>query len=479
MGQFNASNKVFRSVLLSIAVTTFITFLFFLAHSERVTGSVSLLKPWKFTSSQCSPPAETNLANTSAPFTVTVTAVPTPSATPVQAILPPKKGDPDLLKATPPFIKAIFDPNDTTFERLDCPLTTSISKRYAYLQTPPTSSSRRKYFFALDLYQVAHILPQLMGSIMQAINFLGPHNCALSIVEGRSTDGTYEILRSLAPQLEDLGISYFFQISDLSPQRKNPERIVLLAELRNLALRDLYEHPSSYAADTTIIFSNDVYTCPEDILELVHQQRFQNAHMTCGMDWANSSNPEQPRLYDTWIARSMTGDTFYNDMFNWDGGFFPDHAPTRARWEKYLPVQVFSCWNGIVALTAKPFMDGTMRFRGIEGADREKVDEECYQGEPNLLTKDMWYLGYNRIATLPTITTAYTYWDAHNAREVRGSVALHAVLANGTAEEKISWQKEPPKQFKCIPAGRAPEWVPWDQGLAAIYGQRRPAQEMA
>jgi alpha-1,3-mannosyltransferase len=318
-----------------------------------------------------------------------------------------------------------------------------------------------------------------MGSIMQAITFLGPHNCALSIVEGRSTDGTYEILRSLGPQLGDLGVPYFLQTSDLSPQRQNPERIVLLAELRNLALRDLYEHPSTYAADTTIIFSNDIYTCPEDILELVHQQHFQNAHMTCGMDWANSSNPEQPRLYDTWIARSMTGNTFYNTMFDFDGGIFPDHAPTRARWEDYLPVQVFSCWNGIVALTAKPFMNGTLRFRGIEGADREKVDEECYQGEPNLLTKDMWYLGYYRIATLPTITTAYTYWDAHSVRELRGSVALHTMLANGTAEEKISWQKEPPKKFMCIPQGRDPEWVPWDQGCAAIYGKRRPAQEMA
>ncbi|KAL1603778.1 hypothetical protein SLS60_005368 [Paraconiothyrium brasiliense] len=414
-------------------------------------------------------------ANTTIPSIVTVTVEPTPSATPttVRSILPPKQGNPDLLNVAPYYIKAMFDPNDNTFQKLDCPLTSSISKRYAYLQTAPATPPRPKYFFALDLYQIAHILPQLMGSIMQAILFLGPHNCALSIVEGRSTDGTYEILRSLAPQLEDLGVPYFLQLSDLSPQRQNPERIVLLAELRNLALRDLYENPSAYADDTTIIFSNDVYICTEDILEIVHQQHFQNAHMTCGMDWANSSNPEQPRLYDTWIARSMTGDTFYKDMFDWDKGFFPDHPPSRQRWSMYLPIQVFSCWNGIVALTAKPFMDGTMRFRGVDGLEREKVNEECYQGEPNLLTKDMWYLGYNRIATLPTITTAYNYWDAHNAREARGSVGLHVLLQNGTAEEKIKWQESPPSKFHCIPAGRDSEWVPWDQNCAAIYGPRK------
>lgn len=478
MVHFNANNKIFRLFLLSIAITTFITVLFFLAHSERVAGPLNRLKLGNFASSQCSPPAETNLANALTPYTANMTAGSLPSAIPVRSILPPQKGNPELLKMVPSYIKAIFDPNDKTFQRLDCPPTSSLSDRYAYLQIPPTAPSRPRYFFALDLYQIADILPQLIGSITQAILFLGPHNCVLSIVEGRSTDGTYEILRSLAPQLEDLGVLYFLQMSDLSPQRLNPERIVLLAELRNMALRDLYERPNTYAPDTTIIFSNDVYTCSEDILEIVHQQHFQKAHMTCGMDWANGSTPDQPRLYDTWIARSMTGDTFYKDMFNWDLGIFPDHPPTLKRWNEWLPVQVFSCWNGIVAITAKPFMDGTLRFRGVEGADREKKDEECYQGEPNHLTKDLWYLGYNRIATLPTITTAYSYWDARSTREVRGSVALHALLTPGASEEKITWQKDPPKKFHCIPAKRDPEWVPWDQGCSAIYGTRRPAQEM-
>ncbi|KAJ4296266.1 hypothetical protein N0V90_006311 [Kalmusia sp. IMI 367209] len=402
----------------------------------------------------------------------TAKPLPPPAKKPT-SILPPKKGTFVNLVKAPQYIKSILDPDDQSFQKLECSLATD---RYNYLQIPPSTPSRPKYFFALDLYQVAHILPQLLGSIIQAITFLGPHNCALSIVEGRSTDGTYEILRSLAPYLEDLGVPYFLQMSDLSPQRANPERIVLLAELRNLALRDLYEHPDAYAPDTTIIFSNDVYLCPEDILELAHQQVFQGAHMTCGMDWANSSYPDAPRFYDIWIGRSMTGDTFYKGMWDWDGGFFPDHELSRTRWNDFLPVQVFSCWNGIVALTAKPFMDGTLRLRGVEGGDREK-DEECYQGEPNLLTKDMWYLGYNKIATLPTIVTAYNYWDAKVAREARGSVGAHV---NGTIardEEKIEWEMEPPKQFKCVPGSRNPEFVPWDQGLKAIYGERRTAAE--
>jgi alpha-1,3-mannosyltransferase len=463
MLQFSGGNRFFRSLLATIAVTTFVTLCFFLVRSEQVLNNFKNFDTSRFRFG--------SHGLTQCPANLSTPSSPAPPA--VNLTLPPKKGQPELLNKVPAYLHAILDPHDETFQRLNCPLTSDISKRYAYLQTPPTPSSLRQYYFALDLHQAATILPQLMSTIFQVINFLGPHNCVLSIVEGRSSDGTYEVLRSLAPHLKDLGVPYFLQLSGLSPQRANPERIVLLAELRNQALRDLYEHPESYAFDATIIFINDVYICPEDMLEMVHQQKFQEADMTCGMDWANSSKPELPRLYDTWIARSMTGDTFYKGMFGWDEGFFFDHEPSRKRWDKFLPVQVFSCWNGIVALTAKPFMDGSLRFRGIEGGDRERKDEECYQGEPNLLTKDLWYLGYNRISTLPTIMTAYEYWEARLTREIRGPVSQHVLDGKHGPEEKIAWEPQPPEKFKCIPGNRADEWVPWDQGLKNIYGERR------
>ena len=174
------------------------------------------------------------------------------------SILPPRLGDKQHRRDAQKYVTAILDPKNKSFRRFDClSLTSATEQRYAYLRKPYSTSEGKihpKYFFALDLHQVVDTLPQLLGSLLEAMKFLVPHNCVMSIVEGRSTDGTYEVLRALGPELEKLGVRYFLQSSDIHPQM-NGDRIVLLAELRNLALRDIYEQPQSYAPNTTIIFS--------------------------------------------------------------------------------------------------------------------------------------------------------------------------------------------------------------------------------
>lgn len=111
-----------------------------------------------------------------------------------------------------PYVQAILHPANTTLPILECPsLDTS---RYEYLQADAPSKADHyyelKYFFALDLRQSIGVVPRLLGSIVEAIKFLGPASCALSIVEGNSEDdGTYEVLRALRPEMERLGIAYY------------------------------------------------------------------------------------------------------------------------------------------------------------------------------------------------------------------------------------------------------------------------------
>ena len=118
-----------------------------------------------------------------------------------------KVGNTTLLELlAPSYIKAILDPKDKEFDRLQCP--TPTPKRYGYLQVNHTDSKadgQIKYFFALNLRQCIGILPRLMGSIVETVRFLGPENCALSIVEGNSDDGTLEILGRVAQRYEKLG----------------------------------------------------------------------------------------------------------------------------------------------------------------------------------------------------------------------------------------------------------------------------------
>lgn len=165
-------------------------------------------------------------------------------------------------------------PEDITFPRLECPAPTG--NRYEYLRTNSTNirvtNVRPKYFFALDLHQCASLLPRLIGSIVETMRFLGPEHCVLSIVEGRSDDGTFEILKLLRAEIEGIGAQYFFNSSDLNP--KAGDRISILAELRNQPLEPLTNHPSQYSANTTVLFLNDVSICMEDTLELIHQRLY-------------------------------------------------------------------------------------------------------------------------------------------------------------------------------------------------------------
>jgi alpha-1,3-mannosyltransferase len=102
------------------------------------------------------------------------------------------------------------------------------------------------------------------------MRFLGLENYALSIAEGRSDDGTYEILKSLREEIDRIGATYFLNTSDIDPTGGDKNRIFYLAELRNQALESLLQYPDRYSPDSTVLFFNDVSICMEDILELIY-----------------------------------------------------------------------------------------------------------------------------------------------------------------------------------------------------------------
>lgn len=224
------------------------------------------------------------------------------------------------------FVQAILEPADRNFQRLQCPVPEGLA-RYESLKPDDTSSSTAhapphaknkhiKFFFALDLTTCVNLLPRLLGSIVETLRFLGPENCALSIVEGRSQDGTREVLEAIKADVEALGTQYFLQTSNVNP--KAGDRIVGLAELRNLALQPMLNDRRRYDAITTVIFLNDVAICMEDILELVYQRSILGADMTCAMDWLAPSGGE-PTFYDVWISRTISGDSFWTlEGTGWD-----------------------------------------------------------------------------------------------------------------------------------------------------------------
>jgi alpha-1,3-mannosyltransferase len=379
---------------------------------------------------------------------------------------PPPPPKVDMLK----WLISIRDFDDEkTIKRVSCPLPDE--KRYGYLRDLHFDSKRvnpppyRPYLIAINLHQAAPVLPRLLGSLMPVIRLLGPQNVALSIVEGRSTDGTFEVLSNLQLVLPE-GVKYFFSTSNINPTQEG--RIGSLATLRNLAIEPLHTHSTLFSAEnTTVIFMNDVAACPDDILELLHQKFHQEADMTCGMDW-NERHEGRSRLtfYDVWIARSMSGQSFFHIPYGGSWGqsmnlfAFDNDADrlTKKRFEKFLPFQVFTCWNGGVVFDAGPVMAENVTFR----VNREN---ECYQGEVSLFVKDLWLRGHGKIAVIPSVNVAYEDEVAKRVHKEMGLVSKWAKKYQNKKEEKIDWQLEPPEKILCIPnwVDQDQYWVPWNE----------------
>jgi alpha-1,3-mannosyltransferase len=371
-------------------------------------------------------------------------------------------------------MKAILDPNDRAFDRLECARPNM--ERYGYLAASSSASAhqhlsgfieknskhkKKDYFITLLMHQNINLLPRLMGSVVEVINFLGRENCVLSIVEGRSTDGTYELLHKLQQTLAEGGVEFYLQKNDADTTGE--DRIKTLAQLRNHALEPLISptHREKFSESTTVVFVNDVAICADDILELIHQKTYQQADMTCAFDWSHPNADEPPLFYDVWISRGIDGDTFFriSDSGSWEHArdLFASDPATLRKFEQHKPFQVFACWNGATAFTAEPLLLEELRFRvNIEG--------ECFQGEPQLFCKDLWRLGYGKIAVIPTVNLEYSDEKGRKTKQEKGYVSDLVRGENEGGSPRIDWQKKPPEQVKCMPSFGNQYWKDWDEG---------------
>ena len=366
------------------------------------------------------------------------------------------------------YVNAILDPKSEDLARLQCPALPNPS-RYDFFRAPASlaelsasspstkrGGSKVKYFFAIDLRGALPLLPRLLGSVVETIRFLGPSNCALSIVEGNSHDGTYDVLHALRPKLDALATTYYLRSSTINPQEG--DRIAKLAELRNMAVQPLGEEPARYTADTTVIFLNDVALCAEDILELIYQRHAQKADVVCPLDYTYVG--QDPTFYDVWVARGMNGDSFFEipPDGNWNSAWnlFWNDDDAKVSLFSHLPFQVFACWNGAAVFTAKPFVDKVISFRAA-------YDGECSQGEPQLFCKDMWFHGYGKIAVVTSVSLEYSDENAKKIKDLKGYTSEWAKM--DTADIKIQWKSEPPEKVKCMPTYDQQSFRPWNETL--------------
>ncbi|KAJ6473092.1 cryptococcal mannosyltransferase 1-domain-containing protein [Mycena sanguinolenta] len=231
-------------------------------------------------------------------------------------------------------------------------------------------------------YNNAYVLPYWIAEVSKLINYLGPDNVFVSIVESYSSDHSPNILRVFETKLQEMHVRHRILTQDTSILRPpsmvtGPPRIDFLAATRNLVLEPLIAH----GGYNRVLFSNDVFVEAESMVELLETNGGEY-DMACGLDF------QQWGLYDIWVIRDRLG-----RIVSGQWPYFSDETSFAAVMEN-RPVPVFTCWNGIVSISAEPFLPF----------------HECFSSESFNLPYDLRRLfGLERIYANPRVITAYKW----------------------------------------------------------------------
>ncbi|GAB1522107.1 hypothetical protein RhiTH_005216 [Rhizoctonia solani] len=242
-----------------------------------------------------------------------------------------------------------------------------VSSTHAYPSCPTRLDERytsalysKRTFIAINLLQNEELMPTLTRELVALIRVLGPDRVFVSIYENASMDLTVMHLRLLCKVLDALGTPYKVIAKGLmEPQQKeHGHRISRLSSVRNAAMEPLQDlDPLEF---DNVLWLNDIFHCHTDVLELLLQKQKQGAVQACGLDFGPKG-----LIYDRWVLRNMRGRPFYNysdivDFFSSDITYktrpmvlpLAEDSEDKSALERGNPFQVFSCWNGVTALSA-------------------------------------------------------------------------------------------------------------------------------
>ncbi|KAH0280929.1 hypothetical protein KCU91_g636, partial [Aureobasidium melanogenum] len=202
---------------------------------------------------------------------------------------------------------------------------------------------------------------------------IGPQNVFVSIYESGSYDNTKAVLQWLDHALEENGIPRRVILDETThaDEISKPlsdsgwietpngttqlRRIPYLAKSRNIAMEPLYELQDTNVVFDKILFLNDVVFTTPDVQKLISTRDGDYA-AACALDFS-----KPPAFYDTFALRDSEG----HEAATTAWPYFRSRA-SREALKHGKPTPVESCWNGIVAMNAKPFYQTPrLIFRGV------------------------------------------------------------------------------------------------------------------
>jgi hypothetical protein len=247
----------------------------------------------------------------------------------------------------------------------------------AALHAPPPPRNTKRIYIAAQHWNDAGLLRQHWNAALVAlVQELGIENVYVSIYESGSYDSSKDALRELDTKLEEIGAKREIVLDEISHADeiarqpsgqgwiKTPDgetrmrRIPFLANVRNHVFAPLERLVAEGEHFDTILFLNDVVFTPEDVLRLLDTNGGEYA-AACSLDFQHA-----PAFYDTFALRDSSGHAAIMSTWPYFRSYTSRHAA-----ERFLPVPVASCWNGVVAMPISPFLTNTtsttLRFRAI------------------------------------------------------------------------------------------------------------------
>ncbi|KAF2668351.1 hypothetical protein BT63DRAFT_414366 [Microthyrium microscopicum] len=263
------------------------------------------------------------------------------------------------------------------------PSYSNFPQRYQELAALATSSNipgrgnprGEKVFIASNIIQHELIRGPWGASVLELIDMLGPDNVFVSIYENDSGPETVQALQWFQQQLncehsivtgDHLPLSDFPTVI-IPKGEPRVQRLTYLAEVRNRLLVPLDNPPVLESGHTPsvnytstrfdrVLFINDIYFNPEDALNLLFSTNqnpttgiaeYQGA---CALDFLRGGT-----LYDSFVIRDTDGYEISTSLYP----FFTARGSATSR-DAVLAqsdtVPVRSCWSGMAAYEATPFL---------------------------------------------------------------------------------------------------------------------------
>ncbi|EJD44928.1 hypothetical protein AURDEDRAFT_114248 [Auricularia subglabra TFB-10046 SS5] len=297
---------------------------------------------------------------------------------------------------------------------------------------PPAGLSNGEHVYLVAMFHNnADVLPFWKEQMTRVIYYLGTKNVYVSIVESYSNDNSAQQLEEFEQQLSSMGVDHGVRVRDTSITKNmttDRRHIRFLSDTRNLAMQPLRDLAAKGRLFHRVLWSNDVFVHAEAVVELLKTNKG-NYDQACGVDFNFFG------LYDMWVLRDRLGG-IGTSMYPF---VFEELGMRMVMRDE--PAPVFSCWNGILAAAAEPFVPPQYRLRNATRLSqsalapplppshpqhaahattppfdqpalmfRDSAPDECFSSESFNMPYDLRrQFRLEKIYMLPSVITTYHY----------------------------------------------------------------------